>query len=785
MDPNNPISCATKGDVEFFKQAALDVLLNARDGGGDTVLSTAVMSHHFDCCVVICERCPSLLFHLSSYEHSALHHAAWNGNPKIIKLLLTTAVNYEQERRGEETCSSMVRMLTNKRETALHKAALNNKIETVKMLLEADPDFVSGPCSTGETPLMYAMREALSHENARDYVKIRKLLLKMQPQQSKTRAGENEWTALHHATSIGDLGAIEDIIRFCPDCSELVDNKGQNFLHLAVKFEHVDVVNYILGTKKIATSVLNGLDSDGNTPLDIAAFMESEIMTLCLLSNPRVTKKIVNPHFHWAVKRHNFEIMKLLLEAESDFMKGVELDVLINSKDENGDSILSKAAKDNHLYMCEEIYERCPLLLFYQNKDGYTALHHAAWRGEPNIVKFLTSVGAKTDFENKEDIESGGGENNPNKKLLSMVDERGETALHRAVLNHKLEAVKLLIEADPKLEYYANNLGDTPYLIAMREALSHGNTSDSGKIRRLLLEMQPSQSQGRIWDNGWTSLHYATYKEDLSAVEDIIQLCSNCLELVDNEGQNFLHLAAKLERIQVVKHVLGARETKDKLLNAQDNYGNTPLHIAVLSGNESLAKCFLYDDRVNKKTTNKNGQRVLHAINFDYDKRKAGVHGVTDRVDQKDLKDQSDFDLVVGALIATVSFTAGITVPGGYISEGPNQGTAVLSKQLAFEAFVISNTLALLFSLYAVFSHFCTRRLLKDEDILYQLSVATFCTLGAIYAMMVAFIAGSFAVLADSSRLAIIVCVICCSFFIFACRPMWKLLKQQRPSGPK
>ncbi|KAF9611590.1 hypothetical protein IFM89_033594 [Coptis chinensis] len=85
---------------------------------------------------------------------------------------------------------------------------------------------------------------------------------------------------------------------------------------------------------------------------------------------------------------------------------------------------------------------------------------------------------------------------------------------------------------------------------------------------------------------------------------------------------------------------------------------------------------------------------------------------------EKELKDQTDFDLVVGALIATVSFTAGITVPGGYISDGgPNQGRAVLSNEIAFKTFVISNTFALLLSLYAVFSHFCARRLDNKEHI--------------------------------------------------------------------
>ncbi|PIA29045.1 hypothetical protein AQUCO_06300012v1 [Aquilegia coerulea] len=255
------------------------------------------------------------------------------------------------------------------------------------------------------------------------------------------------------------------------------------------------------------------------------------------------------------------------------------------------------------------------------------------------------------------------------------------------------------------------------------------------------------------------------------------------MELVDNEGLSFLHLAAEYQNVNVLTHVLAMKDLDASFLNLKDNYGNTPLHIAAETGNQTMVEWLLYDPRVDKMTKNAKGQKVLDAITFDYDKEKAKIYGVRDKMDERVLKDQSDFDLVVGALIATVSFTARITVPGGYISDGPNSGLAVLSKSASFEAFVISNNFALVFSLYAVFSHFCTRRLLRREDIIYQLNVATFCTLGAIFAMMVAFITGSYAVLSISNRIAITVCVNTCCFFIFALRALVRMVMQYKHSA--
>ncbi|KAF5175783.1 Ankyrin repeat family protein [Thalictrum thalictroides] len=524
-------------------------------------------------------------------------------------------------------------------------------------------------------------------------------------------------------------------------------------------------------------------------------------------------------------------------EGDVDYFKTVELYILQNYRDETNDPILSVTAIENQLECCKVIYDRCPEQLFCQNTYGNTILHHVSHYGGgmARMLEFFFDVGIKAGAS---DIESGqpGGENRFQKwcrlqnyegnktalirglhnrnlettklwlqvdhdyelGLLKIADSDKNTPLHLAVGYQDFELVKLLISSRRSdFEYGPNNNSETPLMIAGREAQSSAADNTPAKIRKLLLEMQPYQSTVRTGDKGWTVLHHATRNGDLGTVADIIQVCPECMELVDNEGRNFLHLAAKFEQVNIVKHIfemkeISAREygstllqeTWGTVLNGKDNYGNTPLHIASETANKNMVEYFLYDPIVDKMTTNAKGQKVLEAITFDYDKEKAGVYGVRDRMNEKELKDQSDFDLVVGALIATVSFTAGITVPGGYISDGPNSGLAVLSKSTSFEAFVISNNFALVFSLYAVFSHFCTRRLLRREDIIYQLNVATFCTLSAIFAMMVAFITGSYAVLCISNRVAITVCVNSCCFFIFAFRALWRMVMQNKHAAP-
>ena len=52
------------------------------------------------------------------------------------------------------------------------------------------------------------------------------------------------------------------------------------------------------------------------------------------------------------------------------------------------------------------------------------------------------------------------------------------------------------------------------------------------------------------------------------------------------------------------------------------------------------------------------------------------------------LRSAGETNLLVATIIATVTFTAAFTVPGGYESGGDNRGLAVLSKQAAFKVFV-------------------------------------------------------------------------------------------------
>ena len=127
--------------------------------------------------------------------------------------------------------------------------------------------------------------------------------------------------------------------------------------------------------------------------------------------------------------------------------------------------------------------------------------------------------------------------------------------------------------------------------------------------------------------------------------------------------------------------------------------------------------------------------------------------------------------MIVDTLIATVTFTAGITTPGGFIGqEGPHSGSPVLMRNTAFKAFIITNTTAMVQSCSAAFFHLFMP-LLFDEQNLWDFSfllasLAFFASISSMGTMMVAFVLGTYAVLMHSWDLAVANSVIGLFYFI-------------------
>uniref|UniRef100_A0A803PKI4 PGG domain-containing protein n=1 Tax=Cannabis sativa TaxID=3483 RepID=A0A803PKI4_CANSA len=130
--------------------------------------------------------------------------------------------------------------------------------------------------------------------------------------------------------------------------------------------------------------------------------------------------------------------------------------------------------------------------------------------------------------------------------------------------------------------------------------------------------------------------------------------------------------------------------------------------------------------------------------------------------------------LVTSTLITTVTFAAGFTMPGGYISgeeANQQQGTAILRNNTAFQAFVVTDTIAMVLSASSVFINILFNTLFwrkgSFDDVKSRyFGICMKLTMAAMAFMIIAFVTGTYAVLSLSFPLAITTCLIGLSFFL-------------------
>jgi hypothetical protein len=115
---------------------------------------------------------------------------------------------------------------------------------------------------------------------------------------------------------------------------------------------------------------------------------------------------------------------------------------------------------------------------------------------------------------------------------------------------------------------------------------------------------------------------------------------------------------------------------------------------------------------------------------------------------------------LVAILIATITFAAAFTLPGGYSTDHENEGLPIMARKFAFKAFLVSDTLAMCSSLAVAF--ICVIARLEDlEFLLYYSSFTKKLLWFAYMATTTAFATGLYTVLAPRLPwLAIAICIL-------------------------
>ncbi|KAH9681292.1 ANK REP REGION domain-containing protein [Citrus sinensis] len=440
-------------------------------------------------------------------------------------------------------------------------------------------------------------------------------------------------------------------------------------------------------------------------------------------------------------------------------------------------NIISKERENVSTEFVEEILEKCPSLLLQVNAKGDTPLHVAAKFGHSGIVTFLVERAKLPQHENEE-LESGVG---AARQMIKMTNNEKNTALHEAVCHKNVDVVKILTKEDPDYRYSANNDGKTPLYMA----------AESRSSDMVLALLENSTSVSHEGPNGKTALHAAAMKFDLvdTALRKLLEKKENLIKETDQYGWTPIHYAA-YHGMYWINRFYGNYGTVNLLLETDQSASNiadkdrkmTALHLAAGQGNAEIVDAIISKNPECYELVDNRGWNFLHYAVEEIQKLSKDVGGgqyskgvirirepkdlaVQKYVTKENYKDTRASHLVVAALIATVAFAAAFTIPGGYRSEN---GTAILRRNTAFQAFIVADSIAMVFSLSAVFTHFCLSLLIEEtkdfNEALFGASV--WFTIFSMGAMVIAFVTGTYAMLVPSLGLAIITCLIGLSFFL-------------------
>ncbi|CAN6221312.1 unnamed protein product [Urochloa humidicola] len=459
---------------------------------------------------------------------------------------------------------------------------------------------------------------------------------------------------------------------------------------------------------------------------------------------------------HYAVRAGNAEMASLLV-SQADGREQSQRKAMVRMQNKRGETALHEAVRFGRttgLRMVKDLMAVDKELARVVARDGTSALYLATSLHYNRIVRELI-------HQDKELAFSGPlGQNalHPavlhskkmttallrlNRDLTKQQDLSGSTPTHFAASadDPSLEFF-LYVFMERTLEFYSLGIYFAPQncLIKLYKCL---------KLPLYQLVYADPSSAFQPDNDGLFPVHVAASAGNLVAVIILLIVCPGCAGLRDSQGRTFLHTAVEMRSHNIVKFVR-MRPQFNSILNIQDNQGNTALHLAILEGHLGIFQTLIKNPQVRLNLPNHEGKtpmdlaeskapkgfyfgmhaqrRILGTLTFvnaqnGNCRRDRFKEKLVPKLDKdEESKKITEFAQIVGicsVLVATATFAAVFTMPGGFRSEdnegdhkapaaapspaGPI-GTPILAGKYAFDGFVLANTLAFSCSTIATFS---------------------------------------------------------------------------------
>lgn len=188
--------------------------------------------------------------------------------------------------------------------------------------------------------------------------------------------------------------------------------------------------------------------------------------------------------------------------------------------------------------------------------------------------------------------------------LVTRKDSNQRLILHWAAVMGKDRLVKLLLEFPECPVDDPDDTGATPLLLATLKG--------SMEICKHLIERGANVNHRN--SNGHTPVKYAGSKNHKDLLAYLLE-CGGDPNAKDHIGDTSLHRVASMEHHDCLKLLLTHPKSKDIIsIDAQNNLGNTPLHLAC-EGDDATSALLLLEHGASMKIQNKAEQTPIDVCN--------------------------------------------------------------------------------------------------------------------------------------------------------------------------
>ncbi|XP_028757303.1 ankyrin repeat-containing protein At5g02620 [Neltuma alba] len=479
-------------------------------------------------------------------------------------------------------------------------------------------------------------------------------------------------TALHLACRYGNIEAVSEIVRLCPEMVDAENKKQDTPFHEACQKGNVQVLKLLLAVNPNGVAKLN---SSGKSAFHVAcSHGHLEMVHLLLLNLPDTDPK--EPSFdatcvHVAASRGHTDVVRELID---------KWPYLLEVVDDEGNWPLHHACCKGHREMVWMLLRRDPNVALQFNNNGYTPLHLAAINGRVSILQdFVSCNAASFHYPTREEetifhlavryghydalvflAQVSNGTN-----LLYCQDRHGNTVLHLAVTAGRHAIAEFLINKTNLDINTRNNEGVTA-LDMLEQAR---DTSENRQLQAMLIRAGAKRS------NHFPSSSLEPPEASNNSLSPITSRLS--LSRTHDNKSNDL----EFPNYEMISY---------ESITPPEASKNTSPHPQALNRFENQS--YKFDDFPPEIARKHKGQSRTQRKN------------VTENIEmqREALLNARNTIILVTILIATVTFAAGINPPGGVHQEGPMRGKSMAGNLTAFKVFTIANNIALFTSLSIV-----------------------------------------------------------------------------------